>query len=477
MKFNPDIFRAYDIRGVVGRDFDSHFALQLGQAFAQKLNARLPRPQSSLAMTIKRGLCVAVGYDCRLTSLELAENLILGLTRSGVKVINLGSCPTPLLYFSLFQDEVAGGIMVTGSHNPSEYNGFKLCLGKNSLFGDSIQELKRIIELEEKEISIRGLARDDMLAMTTSRNPSIIESYQKYLIKHFSHLKKNKNKIKIVVDAGNGTAGNIAPAIFESLGFDVVPIYCEVDGRFPNHHPDPTIEENLKSLIKKVLLEKADLGIAFDGDSDRIGVVCDSGQIIWGDILLTLFSKEIFKEKGRVKVIGEVKCSNILFDEVRRIGGSALMWKTGHSFIKSKLKEEAADVAGEMSGHIFFNDRYFGYDDAIYAACRLLEILVDSHIPLSTIVNELPKTYSTPEIRVDSTDQKKFELVQSVKDSFSKNHTVFALDGVRISFPDGWALVRASNTQPVIVLRFEASSQKRLKEIQKQVQACLPAPL
>ncbi|MBI2608558.1 MAG: phosphomannomutase/phosphoglucomutase [Deltaproteobacteria bacterium] len=452
MKVTSEIFRAYDIRGIADKDFNKEFAYHLGKAYA---------------LSLVPGQKVSVGYDCRLTSLKYAKALEKGLLESGLHVINIGMCPTPLLYFSIFNDNLDGGIMITGSHNPSEYNGFKICLGKKSLHGEEIQELKKVIEKEKYR---------DAKGSVTKREKPIVDSYIEHLHKRFPLLLQNKDlnrNIKVVIDSGNGTAALVAPKLIKSFGFKTCELFSEVDGTFPNHHPDPSIEENLISLIHWVLEEQADVGIAYDGDADRIGVVNEGGEIIWGDTLLTLFAQEIFKQKKSVTVIGEVKCSNSLYEVIKNMGGKAIMWKTGHSFIKDKLREENADIAGEMSGHIFFKDRYFGYDDALYASCRLLEILIHSNKKLSDHTKDYPKYYSTPEIRVPSDDHQKFKIVASLKKHFSKDYPIISIDGIRIQFGDGWGLIRPSNTQPILVMRFEAKTPERLIELQNKVEAAL----
>ncbi len=450
MKITPEIFRAYDIRGIADEQFDEEFAYHLGLAFGSRL---------------KPGGSISVGYDCRTTSQKYSLALEEGLANTGLNIIRIGMCPTPLLYFSIFSDHLDGGIMVTGSHNPSEYNGFKMCVGQGSLYGDEIQKLKVVIENKEYRKG-KGTIQN--------RDGSIVDSYISHIHSRFPILLKNKkNPIKVILDAGNGMAGLVAPQLIKSLGFEVSELFCDVDGTFPNHHPDPTVPENLKELIARVHEEKADVGIAYDGDADRIGVISDTGEVIWGDTLLTLFAKEIYNENKSVSVIGEVKCSDSLYEVVNKIGGTAIMWKTGHSFIKEKLKIEKADIAGEMSGHIFFKDRYFGYDDAIYASVRLLEILVRQNKKVSELISPFPKYFSTPEIRVPFDDREKFKVVEKLKTFFSNKYPLISIDGIRIQFGDGWGLVRPSNTQPVLVLRFEAKTKDRLLEIQKEVETAL----
>ena len=450
MKLTPEIFRAYDIRGLADKHFDEEFAYHLGLAFGSRL---------------KSGNTISVGYDCRPTSQKYSLALEEGLAGTGLNIIRVGMCPTPLLYYSVFADQLDGGIMVTGSHNPSEYNGFKMCLGQTTIHGEEIQELRKTIEKKDYR---KGKGK------IQNRKEPLVDSYIAHLRSCFPILVQNKkNPIKVILDAGNGTAGQVAPRLLKSLGFEVLELFCDVDGTFPNHHPDPTVEENLSALINSVLQEKADVGIAYDGDADRIGVISDKGEVVWGDTLLTLFASEIYRQNKSVSVIGEVKCSDSLYEVVKRIGGKAIMWKTGHSFIKEKLKKEKADIAGEMSGHIFFKDRYFGYDDAIYASLRLLEILVHQNKKVSALISDFPKYFSTPEIRVDFDDKEKFTVIEKLKKVFSQKYSLISIDGIRIQFGDGWGLVRPSNTQPALVLRFEARTKDRLLEIQKEVETVL----
>jgi phosphomannomutase/phosphoglucomutase len=345
--------------------------------------------------------------------------------------------------------------MITGSHNPPEFNGFKICAGKTTIHGDEIQALRKIIEGKN---FVEGKGGVSFRA--------IIPDYQTYLLKNI----RLERGLKVVIDSGNGTAGAVAPKVLRELGCEVIDLFSEIDGRFPNHHPDPTIPENMRSLIAKVRETGAEVGIGFDGDADRIGAVDHLGNIIWGDQLLVLFSREVLSRSPGATIVSEVKCSQNLYDDIAGNGGRGVMWKAGHSLLKSKMKEEKALLGGEMSGHIFFADRYFGYDDAIYASCRLLEILSRSNRRISELLGDLPRTWNTPEIRVDCPDDRKFELVEKVRDSFRGEIPLIDVDGVRLLFSDGWGLVRASNTQPVLVLRFEARSEKRLREIRELVE-------
>lgn len=451
------IFREYDIRGIAEQDLDAEFARCLGRAYAQYISGRTP-------VASRTKLTVAVGKDCRLTSDSYADALVAGMVQGGLDVIRLGVCPTPLTYFSIFNLNLDGGIMVTGSHNPANYNGFKICVGQSTIYGKQIQDLRILMEM------IAGGATPEASASSVGHvsDCAIIPKYIDYLIKNCKPCRAKK----VVLDAGNGTASTVAPTLFRRLGAETIPLYCDLDGRFPNHHPDPTVPENLKDLVARVISEKADFGFAFDGDSDRIGLVDETGRIIFGDELMILFSRSILKEHPGATIISEVKSSHRLFNDITAHGGKPLMWKTGHSLIKSKMKETGAVLAGEMSGHMFFADRYFGYDDAIYAALRVYEIAAAHPGPLSSLLNDLPESVSTPEIRVDCEEEKKFQLVEETKKLLS-TYKMTDIDGVRVDFGDGWGLVRASNTQPVLVLRFEAPSSSRLQEIRNVVESAL----
>jgi phosphomannomutase/phosphoglucomutase len=345
--------------------------------------------------------------------------------------------------------------MITGSHNPPEFNGFKVCVGKETIHGEQIQNLRQIIESENFVEGQGSVSFQEMIPI-----------YQNFVLKNI----QLKRKLKVVVDSGNGTAGAVAPKILRDLGCELTELYSEVDGRFPNHHPDPTIPENMKDVIAKVKETGAEVGIGYDGDADRIGAVDHLGNIIWGDQLMILFSRQILSQHPGATIVSEVKCSQNLYDDIAKHGGRGIMWRAGHSLLKSKMKEEKALLGGEMSGHIFFADRYFGYDDAIYASCRLLEILSQSEKRIPDLLSDVPKTFNTPEIRVDCPDDRKFDLVERVKESFRKEYPIVDVDGVRVLFPDGWGLVRASNTQPALVLRFEAKSPEGLKQIRTRVE-------
>ena len=439
MRINPQIYREYDIRGVVDKDLTPEIVHRLGKGFGTHM-ARLG----------KRSL--VVGMDGRLSSKAYSEALIEGLISTGCDVVNIGVCPTPVYYFSVFHLDKDGGVMVTGSHNPPEFNGFKVSVGKTTIFGEEIQKLGQLVEKGEFVNGQGNLSEAE-----------IIKPYQHYIKKNI-HLDK---KLKVVIDAGNGTGGVVAGPLLKDLGCNVEELYCEIDGRFPNHFPDPTVPDNLKTLIDRVLKTRADVGIGYDGDADRIGVADDRGNIIWGDQLMILFSREILKQQKGATFVAEVKCSQNLFSDIEKHGGRAIMWRTGHSLIKEKMKGEKAALGGEMSGHIFFADRYFGYDDAIYASCRVLELLSKTDKKLSDLLSDVPKTHITPVIRVACSDEIKFKVVEDVKEKLRKEYPIIDVDGVRVQFDDGWGLVRASNTQPVLVLRFEALTEGRLEEIKK----------
>lgn len=437
---NPNIFREYDIRGRVPEELNRETAYSLGQCFGAYYQS----------FGAKR---ISLGRDCRLSSPELRLGVMEGMMDAGMDVKDVGMVPTPLLYFSLHHLNVDGGIQVTGSHNPPEYNGFKICLGKTTIYGEEIQKLRRI-----------GESGSFPKGKGSVESEEVIQPYHEEILERIGCGKVAR---KVVLDAGNGVAGLVAPELYTRLGIEVERLFCEPDGRFPNHHPDPTLPENLKDLIRKVSDSSADLGIAFDGDADRIGVVDRKGKIIWGDQLMIIFSRDLLKRHPGAKIIGEVKCSQVLYDDIRKNGGVPIMWKAGHSLIKGKMKEEGALLAGEMSGHLFFAERYFGYDDAIYAGARLLEILTNENKELEELLAGVPSLVSTPEIRMDCPDDQKFRIVAELAAEFKKEYQVIDVDGARVVFNDGWGLIRASNTQPVLVLRFEAEDQKTLQDIQK----------
>jgi phosphomannomutase/phosphoglucomutase len=453
------LFREYDIRGIVDKELTESAAAQIGRAYA--------------TMAAERGAkTVSVGRDGRMSSPALRDHLVKGLTAGGLNVVDIGVCPTPILYFSLFHLKVDGGIMITGSHNAAEYNGFKMCIGKEAIYGEDIQHLRTIVE--------GGTFRSG--SGTVSERP-IIPDYLAYLKQSFAGV--HAKGLPIVIDCGNGAAALVAVQAMEQLGCTVTQLYCDLDGRFPNHHPDPTVVENLEDLIREVKNTKAAVGIAYDGDADRIGTVDERGTIQWGDRLMVIYARDILASNPGATILSEVKASQCLYDDIKQKGGRPIMWKTGHSLIKAKMKEEKAALAGEMSGHMFFADRYFGYDDAIYASCRLIEILTKANRPLSSLVADLPPTSVTPEIRVDCEDDVKFELVKCVQTRFLqyakakeplgkegiKIRDIITIDGIRIIFEDGWGLIRASNTQPALVLRFEATTPAKLHSIRGIVES------
>ena len=454
------IFREYDIRGIVEKDLTPDVVEKIGRAYA--------------TLAKERGVkTITVGRDGRLTSPALRDQLIAGLTGAGVNVVDLGLCATPLLYFSLFHCDVDGGIMITGSHNAAEYNGFKMCVGKEALYGENIQRLKEIFD-NEQFASGKGVVGEQ----------PIIPEYLAFLKEQFSSVRADD--LRVVIDCGNGAASLVAKEALEQLGCQVTGLYCDLDGHFPNHHPDPTVVENLADLVGKVNEIKADVGIGYDGDADRIGVIDEQGGILWGDRLLLLFARDVLEEHSGGTFISEVKASQVFYDDIPKRGGRAIMWKTGHSLIKAKMKEEKAVLAGEMSGHVFFADRYYGYDDAIYASCRLIEILVKQHKPLSSLLSDVPQTVVTPEIRVDCSDDQKFQLVATITQRLQDIartqdlstaklpiRELITIDGIRVRFDHGWGLIRASNTQPALVLRFEAPSQEELSQIREYLESQL----
>lgn len=446
MKLKPEIFRQYDIRGVVDKDLNQETVEVLGKAIGTYFRRHDRR-------------VVAVGRDCRLSSPGFSEALSQGLLSTGCDTVDLGIIPTPLLYFAIFYKKMEAGVMITGSHNPPEYNGFKMMSGEDTLYGSSIQDILRILQADAFNQDKPG----------SKKSYDIRPEYEEYVIKNI----KLSRPLKVVVDAGNGTGGVVAVPIFKKLGCDVIPLFCEMDGTFPNHHPDPTLPEALETLTAKVKESRADVGLAYDGDADRIGVVDDKGNVIWGDKLMIIFSRDILPSHPGAPVISEVKASKLLYDEIERLGGRPIMWKTGHSLIKKKIKEEKALMAGEMSGHIFFADRYFGFDDAIYSSARLLEILSRSEKRLSEMLEDLPQTFSTPEIRIYASDAVKFKIVDEVKNELGQKYPIVDIDGVRAQFPRGWGLVRASNTQEVLVLRFEAETEQDLQVIRREVEKTL----
>jgi len=442
---NSEMFREYDIRGIAGKDMTEEDVVLIGRGIGTFLREKGCRTLS-------------VGRDCRLTSDAYAARLIEGLRATGIDVTDIGVCPTPLLYYSIKQLKQDGGVMVTASHNPKEYNGFKVCHGLDSVHGEDLQKILKIIQDRAFADGEGRLATADVLT-----------PYQDWVAQNITL----PRPLRVGIDAGNGTAGVVAVPLIHRLGCEVHDIYCDMDGTFPNHPADPTVLSNMQDLIALVEKEKLDAGIGFDGDGDRIGVVDEQGNIVYGDKLMIIFSREILQRRPGVTFISEVKCSQVMYDDIEKHGGRAIMWKTGHSLIKKKMKEEGAALAGEMSGHMFFADRYFGFDDATYAACRLLEILATTGQTISDLLADVPETFTTPEIRVDCPDNLKFDVVRQVADVFRKGYRIIDIDGVRVLFDDGWGLVRASNTQPALVLRFEAATPERLEEIRQLVEGAL----
>jgi phosphomannomutase/phosphoglucomutase len=441
---NPLIFREYDVRGVADRDLTDELAEDLGRAFGTFLSRRGQRR-------------IVLGRDCRVSSPRLHEALLKGLLETGLTLTDIGVGPTPMLYFSVFHLDAEGGVQITGSHNPPEDNGFKLMSGKATLAGDEVRELRSLIERRDFDLSGGG----------TCQTFDPLPAYVGYMR---GNIRLPRTDLRFAIDAGNGAGGPAALAAMRALGLDPVAMYCDMDGEFPNHHPDPSLPENLEELVARVRNDKLAFGIAYDGDADRIGVVDNLGNVLYGDRLLILLAREILARHPGAAILGEVKCSQTLYDDIAEHGGRPIIWKTGHSLIKRKMKEEHALLAGEMSGHVFFADRYYGYDDAIYASLRLIEIIAASDMPLDRLLADVPQTHSTPELRVDCSDESKFGVVQRVLDHYRPTHTVLDVDGARIAFPGGWGLVRASNTQPALVLRFEAASAARLSEIRSEVE-------
>jgi len=450
MKMNPVIFREYDIRGVYNEDFDKAFAFELGRAFVSYVKAKTGIKTPRLT----------VGYDARLSSPEVAASISEGFKVSGAHVIHLGLVTSPISYFSTFTVEnVQGGIMITGSHNPPEYNGFKVSFNKTTIFGDEIKHLEKIINTKD---FVSGPGSEEKI--------DILGPYVERYKKEFGTM----IDVPLVLDCGNGAGGCIARRLYEGVGLKPKILFEEPDGRFPNHHPDPTVEKNLTALKAEVAKTKSKVGIGFDGDADRIGLIDGSGRFILGDEMMAMIAADILKTNKGAKIIGDVKCSDRMYDFVRSLGGKPIMWKTGHSLIKEKVKIEKAPFGGELSGHIFFADRNYGYDDALYAGLRVVEILGRSGRTVADLLDKLPPSYCTPEIRIDTTEEKKHAVVTRLKDKFSRpstDYSVNLIDGIRVSFQDGWALARASNTQPVLVLRFESTSEEGLNRIRESFES------
>jgi phosphomannomutase/phosphoglucomutase len=450
MTIAAGIFRQYDIRGIVDRDLTEEAAHALGGAYA--------------ALMKERGVSgeVAVGRDNRPSGDRLRDALVNGLTSAGVSVVDIGVVPTPVLYWALHHLPVIGGIQITGSHNPPEYNGFKLCFGTESLHGHDIQHLYSLITSNAAPTG-SGSVRTEM----------VIDRYVTDIVQRTGPLAR---PVRVVYDCGNGAGALVAPQLMRALGVQGTGLFCESDGSFPNHHPDPTVPENLEDLIKAVAEDDAELGIAFDGDADRIGLVDDRGRIIWGDHILILYARDVLSRTGSGQpIIFDVKCSQALTDEIARAGGIPVMWKTGHSLIKDKMKESGAPIAGEMSGHMFFSEGFYGHDDALYGAARLLRIVASSPRTVRELLSDVPEFVTTPEIRVECGDERKFDLVERAVKHFRSKYDVIDVDGVRVLFGDGWGLIRASNTQPILVTRYEARSPERLAAIRGEMEGWIRA--
>ena len=441
---NQHIFREYDIRGIVGADLNEETVALLAKAIGTYFRRNGARR-------------ISLGRDARESSPVFRNLLIQEFNRVGLDVLDCGMIPTPLLYFTLFNEDVDGGVMITGSHNPANYNGFKLCLGKSSIHGSQIQEIKQI-----------AFSGDFAKGTGSLEEKDIVPDYINFVREN---IQLGERKLKVVIDAGNGIGGVVGAPLYRSLGCETIELFIEPDSRFPNHHPDPTVLENMQHAVAALRESGADLAIAFDGDGDRIGVVDEKGTVLWGDELMSIFARSILEKNPGATFIAEVKCSQRLFDDIEQRGGKAIMWKAGHSLIKAKMKENGAALAGEMSGHIFFADRFFGFDDAIYSGARLLEILSTSDRPLSAYLTDLPAAVNTPEIRIDCPEERKFEIVRQLTEEFKLSNKVIDVDGARILFENGWGLVRASNTQAILVLRFEANDENALREIQHKVES------
>lgn len=442
-----NIFRQYDIRGVVDRDLNNHTMDQISRAFA--------------AMARQQGHnTVLVGHDNRISSPQFRDTVINALQESGCSVIDLGMVITPIFYFAARHLNIPAGIMITASHNGGEYNGCKLLLGESTIYGEQIQEIRQMVEAQRFVSAPRGSLKS-------------VDIAQAYLENIKNRIKMGPKKIKMVVDCGNGTASLFAPQVFRSLGCEVIELYCESDPSFPHHHPDPVNPDNMVDLVKAVQQHQADLGLGIDGDGDRLGVVDSFGNMIWGDLLMILFWRDILPRYPDLPCIVEVKCSQSLIDEIVKLGGQPLIYKTGHSLIKAKMKETGAIFTGEMSGHMFFSDEYYGFDDALYAGARLLALLSHSESNITAMLADINTYYATPEIRVASSDEEKFQIVEQVKIHFKGKYPINEVDGARIIFPHGWALVRASNTGPELIVRCEGSTPQYLEEIKAELFLCL----
>jgi phosphomannomutase/phosphoglucomutase len=448
MAISRAIFREYDIRGIAGKDLTEEVATAVAGAYA--------------AFLAERGVkgALAVGRDNRPSGEGLHRALVGGLLASGMDVVDVGVVPTPLAYWSQHNLPVVGGIQITGSHNPPEYNGFKLGLDTSSIYGTDIQQ---IYELAIAGKFPRGKG--------TLRTEQVID---RYIDDITARVGKLGRALKVVIDCGNGAGALVAPKLFLKLGIKSRYLFCESDGTFPNHHPDPTVPKNLEELIAAVKQDRADIGIAFDGDADRIGVIDHTGEIIWGDYLLVIYARDVLARTGKGQsIVFDVKASQALPEAIEKAGGIPVMWKTGHSLIEEKMHETHAPVAGEMSGHMFFAEGFYGFDDALYGAARLLRIVAESGKTVRDLLADVPRFVSTPEIRLDCPDDKKFGIVQEAQDYFGAKYKVNTVDGARVLFGDGWGLIRASNTQPVLVLRFEARTKEQLEKIQSEMQGWL----
>ncbi len=438
------VFRAYDIRGLVDKDFNVDWVTRLGKACGTYF----------LSHDIRT---VVVGRDCRLSSPAYHDAVIAGLISTGVDVVSVGEVGSPVFYFAVTHLKLSGGIMITASHNPSPYNGFKIWAGASTIYGDEIQKIKKIMD--------GGVfSKGEGLAGAHDIIPAYIDAVLERVKLH--------RPLKVVVDGGNGMGGDLAALLLERMGVNIIRQFCKPDGTFPNHHPDPVVEDNMRQLKERILSEGADLGIGLDGDADRIGVMDENGRLLYGDELLTLFARELLTRKPGATIIGEVKCSHLMYDDIEKHGGNPLMWITGHSFIKSKMREISAALAGEMSGHIFFSDNWFGFDDGIYGAARFIDIFSAQDKPLSALPG-WPKTAKTPEIHLPCPDTIKFAVVEKARSHFREKYQVTEIDGVRVMLPHGWGLIRASNTQPALVLRFEAETEAQMNELRQQMETPL----
>ncbi len=443
MSVPAGIFRAYDIRGIVDKDLDVSIVESIGRAFGTLVRR-------------EGGKNVLVGRDGRLSSPAMAAAFAAGSNAAGCDVLDAGAVPTPMVYFGIRHLNADGGVVITASHNPGEYNGVKSVLGKRTLFGDDIQLIRKMIDDEDFE-SGEGTVEE-------------VDLVEPYLVMVKERIKLDR-PVKVIIDAGNGIAGMIAPRLYRELGCEVEEMYCDVDGTFPNHHPDPTVPEAVEELRARVLEGGFDLGLGFDGDGDRVGLIDERGEIVWGDRLTVLLARDVLSRNPGATVIFDVKCSKVLADDITAHGGKPLMWKTGHSFIKQKIREEKALLAGEMSGHLFFGENFYGHDDAVYAGAKLMEIYARQDGPFSGQLADLPEVFSTPEIRHPSSEEHKFVICERLRDELAAEYDVIAIDGVRVEFEDGWGLARASNTGPQIILRFEAQTAERLAEIRDLVES------